>query len=236
MDQMEEPPAAREGPEPPEWFKGARWAYHHFQSNRDALMKAPVFVAVAAALIVGYLYGKTTSSEELSIAAQRISFLGDQVSAYKDRLQGATPDQAAKEVASLKASLEAANTKLQLVLPDNPRHLTSDQKRFIDDKSEGLKTLSPMFYIFSWSVGDSPEYAEDFSIAFQKNKIVTYGPITTVCDPDLHGILVGLRDVDHPSPDALAFVHFLEDMGLSVKTTFWTFPPPKVDFDLYICS
>ena len=102
-----------EPPEAPEGIKLVRWAVHHVRENAEVLIKGPVIVAVLLVAGAAYYFGKSVSSEEISVQKERISFLGDQVSAYKDRLQGATPDQAAKQIASLQNRVEAYEQKLQ---------------------------------------------------------------------------------------------------------------------------
>jgi hypothetical protein len=101
-------------PEPPvpEWVQYIVWAWHHSGQNREALMKPPVLVAYVVIAFCAYWFGSSRSSEELSVKNERIAFLNEQIAAYKDRLQGASPDQAAKQLVTLQSKLESTEASL----------------------------------------------------------------------------------------------------------------------------
>src|SRR5271170_5484867 len=97
----EESSMPTDSPEAPDFAKGVIWAWHHIRQNWEALMRLPVVIALVAVGVAAYFSGASRSSEELSVKNERIAFLNDQIAAYKDRLQGASPDQAAKQFAIL---------------------------------------------------------------------------------------------------------------------------------------
>jgi hypothetical protein len=220
--------------------------------------KAPVLAVVVVAVAVGYFFGKGLAGQELSLAGQelslagqelslagqelsvaneRISFLADQVAAYKDRLQGATPDQAAKELSTLRQQLGDANDKLQMLLPDTPRRLTEQQRTSLHAASDWISQHVKTLYLYAWSSGDSMRYAGDFRDQFNKDHVLTEGPILTSCDGKQRGILVGLRDPDRPSEDAMQFTRILQEAGFIVSYTKWeTNQEFGQDFDLFICG
>ena len=207
-------------------------------------MKPPVFVAIIIVASLGVWYGSGRSADRLDVARdnlnvanERIAFLGDQVSAYKDRLQGATPDQAAKQIAILSSNLEQANKKLMLLMPDTPRTLTDSQKQFISEhKAEFPKVLTGI-PVFSWIIGDANTYASDFLLEFKKNSIAAFGPISSSCDSSQRGVMVGLKNPENPPVLAASFIHLLTQMGVSPKTTKWEGEGvSEVDFNLFICG
>ena len=114
MDIESKPP---EAPEAPDWAKSALWLWHHSQQHREALLKPPVLLAFAIIAAIFYYFGSSRNGEQLDIKNERIGFLNDQVNAYKDRLQGATPDQAAKQIVTLQDRLQASEKKLQESFP-----------------------------------------------------------------------------------------------------------------------
>jgi hypothetical protein len=233
MAEQPELPGLPDAPETPEWVKIMRWLHAH----REALMRPQVILVVLIALAAGYWFGSSRSAEQLAVRDDRISFLNDQISAYRGRLQGATPDQAAKEIRELRENLADANRKLQRFFPDNPRHLTADQKKFLHDTGEGLSMLiTKQLPVFSWSIGDSPRYALELVEEFRKNQINVGDPSLTACQDTERGVLVGLADANHPSADALGFIRYLEDMGLKPSKTTWAKPYAGYEFDLFICG
>jgi hypothetical protein len=223
-------------PEPPPFVQLAQWAWHHLRLNKDAFLKGPVLVALAIAGLIGWWFGNGHNEEELRIAEQRISFLGDQVAAYKERLQGATPDQAAKEIAALKGELDKANGKLQLLLPDTRRLLTESQKKYIQDHKIDFSKYLNGLRVYAWETGDSLEYAEDFVNQFKKIIPSVIGPMEVPCDNSQRGVIVGLRDANNPSDDSKGFTSLLSAMGLNVTHTKWESDAQSPDFDLFICG
>jgi hypothetical protein len=94
-----------DGPELPDSLKLVIWAWHHIKSNWELLTRFPV---IASVLIVGYIcwaLGKSVNEERVVIANDRATFLNEQLTAYKDRLNGASPDQAAKQLADFATML-----------------------------------------------------------------------------------------------------------------------------------
>lgn len=224
-------------PDAPDTVKAIRWLSHHFQANWDTFRKVPVIVALAICFVGGILFGKHQGGESLDVAAQRIAFLSEQVAAYKDRLQGATPDQAAKELYSLRSKLEEAQQKLQILMPDKPRRLTKTQIDKLHEKRADLTRLSNSIMIYSGNVGDSALYASDFAQFFRDEQISYVGPTLTSCSEDQIGILVGLQNPGSPSLSAVEFTKILQESGLKISHTKWnTTNVGGKDFDLFICG
>jgi hypothetical protein len=230
-----------EGPETPEYIKLLNWAVHHIRENWDAIMRTPVLIVFVVVAVVAFYLGTSHSSEKIEIKDERIKLLGDQVSAYKDRLQGATPDEAARRLSILETDLKTANDKLKLVSPDTDRHLTDENKKILLSKIDKLKTLIPELSVYSWSIGDYPEFTTEFTRFFSDNgiKISSGGPIITACYREQQGLLIGLRNPKTPSQAAKDFKQILEDAGLSPHYTTWEMDKTVVtpiDFDLFICG
>jgi hypothetical protein len=118
------PPSAPEEPQLPQWAVNLAWVQHHIRTNWEALVKPPVIIVFLLVAVAGYYVGLSRSSEAIGIKDERISFCNEQVSAYRDRLQGATPDQAAKQIATLEK-------KIQQLSPDNPRRLSQHNKEML---------------------------------------------------------------------------------------------------------
>jgi hypothetical protein len=100
----------------------------HIKDNWKAFIKPPILATVIIIAGLAYNFGVSRGSEVNGIKDERITFLNDQLTAYKDRLQGASPDEAAKQVSELRSQLGHATEKLQMILPDKPRRLEDKEK------------------------------------------------------------------------------------------------------------
>jgi hypothetical protein len=230
------PPSAPEEPQLPEWAVNLAWAQHHIRTNWEALVKPPVIMILLLTALIGYYVGSSGSREEIGVKNERISFCNEQVSAYRDRLQGATPDQAAKEIAGLRAKLQASDEKIQILMPDEPRHISEKQKGTLLSHKDELAKLKKPILVYAWYLGDSVQYALEFVTLLSSNNILALGPMTTVCEKEERGILVGLKDKENPSDDAKTFIGALKSSGFVVNSTKWNMQKDaNLDFDLFIC-
>jgi hypothetical protein len=198
-------------------------------------MKLPVFILVAVVASAAFFYGASRSADKMEVMNERLTFANEQLAAYKDRLQGATPDQAAKQIATLQARLEASEQKLQTLMPDVPRHLSQKEKDILVSRTDDLLKLGQQIMVFAWLVGDSTGYAYDFIKLFNDQKVPTFGINSSICDKNDRGILVGLKHPDNPSPQAIQFTEILRSAGLKVGHTRWNEQSGMPDFDLFIC-
>jgi hypothetical protein len=235
---MSEQQGKLEVPETPPLVKYVTWAWHHIRENGEVLFKPPVVIALVIIGWVAFSYGSGRKEEELNVRNERIAFLTDQLAAYRDRLQGATPDQAAKEITALRHRLEVADQKIQLFFPDAPRHLNQRQKEVLVSKKDELLAFKSPIVVYAWYLGDSVGFASDFLRLFNEEKIQAIGPVTTICEQSQRGVLIGLANhQEKPSENAARFMEILKAAELNRSYTKWegTVSPPALDFDLFIC-
>jgi hypothetical protein len=199
------PPGDDDAPEMPAVVKQLAWVWHHTQANRELLVRGPVLAFAVLAAFGGWWFGSTREAEVIKVKDEtlntrneRISFLEDQLTAYKDRLQGATPDEAAKKFSTLEKIIAGQNEKLQLLSPDNPRHLSDEQKAYLTSCIADIKENVKLLNIFAYSIGDSPFYANEFYELFKSNNISVYSIVMTTCDANQRGVLVGIVDPKNP--------------------------------------
>lgn len=224
-------------PDTPEAFKPVLWLWHHTRRHRAALLRPPVLAACVIVAAIAYWIGVSHSNDLLAVRSERIALLSDQVTAYKDRLQGATPDEAAKLIALLQSRLAESEAKLQIIAPDNPRRLQAkERQRLADHRGKLIRWEEPLF-VYTGSLGDSADYAVDFIELFSEIGVRTIGPVMTACRPDNWGVLVGLKNPNTPSDRAKAFIEALDDAGLHPNIARWSAPADRggLDFDLFIC-
>jgi hypothetical protein len=65
--------------------------------NLASSIAGALLIALLVVVIMGVYIGRMSRNDQPEIDQQRISFLQDQITAYQDRLHGATPDEAAKQ-------------------------------------------------------------------------------------------------------------------------------------------
>lgn len=237
MDMVETPPEIPEPPEAPDWIKTVHWVQHHLRTNWEALVKPPVLIVICLMAVAAYEFGASRESDMMDVKNERISFLNDQLGAYKDRLNGATPDEAAKQFTSLQSEVEAYMRKFDALFPEGPRKLNQDQLKILALHKDDMLKFGKTLEVYSGEIGDSTAYATDFLNFFKSQKIPTTGPINVPCYVGERGVLVGLKDPSKPSSNATTFLKILKAADVNPNTTTWGAPisPDTLDFDLYIC-
>lgn len=238
MVAMSEETSLPEAPETPPLAQYAIWLWRHSQKHREALLKPPVLFAYVVIALCAYWFASSRSSDEISLNKERIAFLNDQIAAYKDRLQGATPDQAARQLSSLQSKLESAEAKLQIMFPDKFRHLSPREIELMSARANDLLGLGVPIIMYASNIGDSLTYLADFSQFFIEKKIPAVGPFPTTCDSSERGVIVGLKKQTEPSDQAKKFMEILKFVGFNPTNTKWmgnSMVPGSVDFTLYIC-
>ncbi len=200
-------------------------------------MKPPVLLAYLLIGLGAFYFGSSRKDEEISIKNERINFLDDQIAAYKDRLQGATPDEAAKRIAALQTELEAYIKKFDAMFPEGPRKLNQDQLKILASHKDRMVKFGTPLEVYSGILGDSTVYAQDFIDFFKSQHIPVTGPANFPCYTGQRGVIVGIKDPVKPSDNATTFLQILNDANIHAGPTYWGQPPStdSLDFDLYIC-
>ena len=200
-------------------------------------MRPPVIAIIIAAAVIGYCVGVWIGNERHDLDRDRLQFANDQITAYRDRLQGATPDEAAKRFSTLESALADASRKINRLSPTEKRKLSDKDKDFIKLHASEIQKIVPSpFPVFGMSLGDSIWYAKDFVEAFQSNGIRASGPILTPCDDNQSGILVGVKNPASPPRNAMKFFDILTDMGVHPALTVFVDAANESSFDLFVCA
>jgi hypothetical protein len=77
-------------------------------------------------------------------------------------LNGATPDQAAKEIVTLRDRLADTTKRLDSVFPKTMRTLPDTAKKYVISKKDDLLKFGQPILVYAWAIGDSLNYAEEF--------------------------------------------------------------------------
>jgi hypothetical protein len=208
----------------------------HFREHGAVLMRPPILATLIIVAGLGYWLGYSKRSDITDVLKEKSDFQTSVIEAYKDRLQVATPDEAAKRFSTLETKLAEQDKQLQLFLPKKKRLITDDLDARFASRIDSLKQDIRFLIIYAYPIGDSTFFAEDLYRWFKAHGIKIQGIENVVCDDSQRGVLVGITDPNKPSPEATDFVKILTEMGLHPNTTKWeTNDNVGQDFDLFIC-
>jgi hypothetical protein len=180
------------------------------------VLQAPLTFAVAAILVAGIVWAALDwkYSAQISDLQSRLSLRDDQINDYKNKLSGATPDEAKNRLDALELQVKALS----------PRRLTETQK---DKIVQSLRGVSGNISIAQdMGAPDAKVYTGDLALAFQAaGWAVTLPAVLGVGNPPRTG--VGLR-VANPAalrPAELATKTALEAAGIAFDIQQETIPP-----------
>ena len=232
-------------PEAPEWWKWVLWLWHHLRINRNDFMRGPVLAALVLVAAVSYWLAGHQDKERLDLATDRVNFLDDQLSAYRDRLQGATPDQAAKQLASLNTRV----VELNKVIDDMRRiktksPLTESQKLKLREETINYsKAGVPWQDVYVGASNDETSYNFESNLLdiFGESHLNLIAAGFSFVRSNEKGIVLYLIDPQHPTKQAEAFMDMLRGadipfmVGLPwVPKGAWI-PFSAVGFQIFIC-
>jgi hypothetical protein len=190
-----------------------------------AFFGAIAVLAVGIWLAMNWGYGRVIDNRDAEI-----SYIRTQRDDYKDKLSGASPDQAAQRIAALEA-------KVKDIEPKPQRHLTDEQKAKLIAALKPMAADLKQIFVFAEAAREPTIFAMDFFNVFKQATLEPIGPFTSLPNYSTeNGILVGLVDPDKPSDLATKYIELLRSADLQVSTTRGPGSNPKLDFDLFVCA
>jgi hypothetical protein len=184
------------------------------RQEAGAIASAPILAAATllVALLVIWAALHWSYRAALSNKDSRITFLERRVAEYRDRLGGATPDEARKRIDALEAELKALRVRLQ------PRHLTSVQRQAIVDRSRLPAGAQPAALLIAHEApcSDCRAFAEELSGALgeRNNWTVTATAWEPSADRPRTGLGIKVEQPLRPPPEAVRLQAALRSAGL----------------------
>lgn len=173
---------------------------------------APIPFSLVTIAIVGIVWVVVNWSYNavLSSKNSQIELLERQVADYKDKLSGATPNEA-------KARIDSLETRLSRI---EPRRLLVEQRNIITSYVTVPYGVNYMISVQSeMACGDCRQYLDDFQdILYNAHWNIERISLSNATAASPKGIAILTPDIDHPLPEA------------SVLTT--ALKAAKIDFDL----
>src|ERR1700676_5244749 len=153
-----------ETPEPLQLRKWIWWILHKFSQEGTVIKGAPILLAMAVlgGAACGYILATAQFGDRLATADDRLKLATEQVGAYKDKLEGANPDQAAEGLAALRAALaEERDERIKIQNMLGPRVLSNTEREAIISAERGATEKISLFA--SPRDGEAFFYAIDWS-------------------------------------------------------------------------
>ena len=177
------------------------------RANLPTFLFIIVLIFGAVWWLMDWRYGGVISNRDGTVASKdaEIALLKGQRDDYKEKLSGATPDQA-------KARIDALETRLARL---EPRQLTDAQR------AEFAARVRPPAGI-SYSVAvtrdmgcaDCVQLAADISAAFGAGWNVSNPMVMGIPNMPPHGIAVRCHDVANPSPEVRLIIEAMREAGV----------------------
>jgi hypothetical protein len=186
-----------------------------------------------AALVVGFAISKVIDLGEIGGLERSNGALKEQVELYKAKLQVGSPEEALKKLQALEEKIDALEPKQQ-------RRLTAEQQSDLASALAPIaKEITPALYIFFEGTPEEARYLGDFVNILKKANINMFGPLIGYANTESdRGIMVGLKNPEHPSDLAVKFIDALRKAGVEPSTTHWrnAESAPGPDFDLFVAG
>lgn len=176
-----------------------------FKGEWQTISQAPFTFATGAILISGlaFLILRAFFEGRISTLEGRISLKDDQLADYKNKLSGATPDEAKQRLEKLE----------QQVVALSPRRLNDDNvRKLVSVLSESPATIE---ISQDMAAADARALAGDFIITFQRaNWRISAPMVMGIGNPPPTGIALQVQNVRDLRPSELLVKRALENAGI----------------------
>jgi hypothetical protein len=204
----------------------------HVLREMRVILGAPIAFFGAVAILVAaawwamdWRYTGVIANRDAEISSLQI-----QRDEYKNKLSGASPDQAAQRIAALEL-------KVKDLEPRPQRHLTDAQRKKIVDAIKPLASDLQQIAVFTEAAREPAQLSVEFYKIFVDAGLNPVGPFISFPNyVSENGILIGLIDPEKPSDLAVKFMDVLRSANLEIHTTHGPGSMGKMDFDLFICD
>jgi hypothetical protein len=196
------------------------------------IANAPIAFIAAVLILAGGVWW-AMDWRYIGIIANRdaeISSLQIQRDEYKNKLSGASPDQAAQRIAALESRIKDIEPKPQ-------RHLTDIQRKKLIETIKPLASDLQQIAVFTEAAREPAQLAIDFYKVFVEAGLNPVGPFISFPNyVSENGILIGVVDPQKPSDLAVKFINALRSADVELATTHGPGSVGKLDFDLFVCG
>jgi hypothetical protein len=180
----------------------------YFAAEGRVILQAPATFAIAIVIVGGLIWGAMnwTYSSQITNLQSRLSLRDDQITDYRTKLEGATPDEAKRRLDALELRIKALS----------PRRLTEGQKETITKSLVGIKAAIEI--VQDMGAPDTKAYAGDLALAFQAaGWTVSLPAVLGPGNPPPTGVGLMVGNPAAMQPIELAAKRALEAAGIAIN-------------------
>lgn len=179
----------------PQWIQNLFAGWPMIKANLPLFAVILVLMLAAVWWLMDWRYGGIIANRD-----SEITLLRGQRDDYKDKLNGATPDQAKAKIESLEARLAALEPRLAAI---EPRRLTTDQRAILISKLSPPLGTTPAVAVVAEAAGDSLQFAADFASVFRSagGWTVNEASVMGLGARPPSGVAISIPDINHPTPE-----------------------------------
>ena len=188
--------------------------FERLRQEAAAIVSAPILAGTILAVALAVMWTALHWSYRAALENKdsHIAFLERRLAEYRDRLNGATPDEARKRIDALESELGTLRVRLQ------PRHLTTAQRQAIIDRSR-LPAGTPPADIrvaHEANCSDCRAFAEEIAGALgeRDNWRVTTAAIEAPAERPRTGLGIRVEQPLRPPPEAVRLQESLRSARL----------------------
>jgi hypothetical protein len=178
------------------------------RANLPTFFVILVLIIGAVWIVVNWSYSGVLATKNGQIELQ-----DRQLADYKEKLSGATPDQAKARIDVLEARLEARLAAVE------PRRLTADQRVAMIARLSPRPGTTPTISIASEGAGDSPQFGADFASVFRSvgGWNVTEAQVMGIGNRPASGIAINAANINSPEVYAVSNALRAANLAFDIK-------------------
>jgi hypothetical protein len=195
------------------------WLFQEWHRSRDLFKAAPGFIGLTFLLgaALGYLTADVLFRRELATDDATITYQREQLAEYRGKLNGATPDQAAKEIGALRKNVDELTR--ERTEEKKERHLTDEQKAKLVRGFASARSLLDMdkLSVCPYTDPETSQYADEIIRSINSAGIEV--PFCTMfrASKDQTGVLVQVKKFRTPPESAQRIMSALSQAGVEAR-------------------
>jgi hypothetical protein len=208
------------------------WAIHHARTEWTVLTGAPLLMLAifgVALLLATFGMGKLHESRHAAHSGTvekkdaHIALLVSQVDEYKSKLSGASPEQAARELADLRDGLQTARTEIKMLVGwyqyfTSQRQIAKEQEDILKAHFAAIPSdQKGLLEVCSVNEPEPQQYAYQILRILQNAGMCvtqTGLGLMMISTPDEVGLLIVVSDQTNPPPQAALLMAAFEAAGI----------------------
>jgi hypothetical protein len=207
----------------PQWMQNLIAGWPMIKANIPTFIVILLLLAGALWLLFNWSYGSILANKSSQIELQ-----DRQLADYKQKLDGASPDQAKARIDTLEARLAAIE----------PRRLTADQRASLKSKLGIQAPAATLISIAGEASGDSMQLAADFASVFRAagGWTVQESSVIGIGNRPANGLRLTVKNSQSPSREVQLVVEALRSARIDFEVLGVDVMAPGLTIELLVCT